>query len=145
VTTFTITTPITVSGASHRSSYGKSRPYYPVQAKEIAVEKIQDVSLCTNIFSTKKSIVLGKINNINDVKKLETFLNDSQGEKLAVNGIYEKKDFEAVKRFQQKYFKDIISPFNGKKTTGIVAQYTRSKINLLNCTKPISKKILNYL
>lgn len=67
--------------------------------------------------------------------KLENFLNSNEDEKLEVNGIYEKADYDAVKRFKQKYFKDIIVPFGGSVTTGIVGPYTRGKINVLNCTR----------
>ncbi len=114
---------------NHYSSYGYLPKYNQLQPNTNTT--------CVSLFTSNINIVLGKINNVDDVKKLETFLNDFQGEKLDVNGIYEQKDFEAVKRFQQKYFTDIISPFNGKQVTGIVAQYTRGKINLLNCAKQI--------
>jgi hypothetical protein len=64
-------------------------------------------------------------NTVDDVKKLETFLNTYEHEKLVVNGIYEKQDVDAVKRWQAKYKSFILDPMKLKKPTGTV--YTLSQ------------------
>jgi len=74
-------------------------------------------------------IKLGAANNPIEVEKLERFLNEFEGENLAVNGIYEQVDFEAVERFQNKYFSDILEPWNHTAPTGYVYITTKKKIN----------------
>lgn len=64
-------------------------------------------------------------NNKEDVKKLEKFLNTYENEKLPVNGVYETKDIEAVKRWQVKYKSFILEPMRLKSPTGTV--YTLSQ------------------
>lgn len=63
-------------------------------------------------------------NDLNEVKKLQTFFNKFEGEKLNLSGIYNKKSFEAVKRFQKKY---------QLKPTGYVYKATLKKINEIYC------------
>lgn len=77
----------------------------------------------------------GKKNNSEEVNKLVTFLNTHEGTNLILDGMYGRKDVEAIKNFQTKYYKDIFSPFLKNKVTGIVGYYTRFKINELNCSK----------
>jgi cysteine-rich repeat protein len=89
--------------------------------------------LCTPYLS--EDINLDKDNTPSEVVKLEEFLNTHEGESLEVNGVYERVDYEAVKRFQQKYLKDIILPWGAKRPTGMVANYTRGKINVLVCAE----------
>ena len=54
-------------------------------------------------------------NLVEDVKKLEIFLNTYEHENLVVNGIYEKQDVDAVKRWQAKYKSFILDPMKLKK------------------------------
>jgi len=76
-------------------------------------------------------------NNPAEVKKLERFLNEFEGENLPVNGIYEQADFDAVSRFQKKYKEDILDPWNYDKATGYVYITTRKKINELYSQKEL--------
>lgn len=73
---------------------------------------------------TTETIRLGRKNNTEQVKLLEQFLNRYENAHLDVNGIYEKADFDAVIRWQEKYADDILKPWGLKKGTGYV--YTRS-------------------
>lgn len=73
---------------------------------------------------TTETIRLGRKNNPEQVKLLEQFLNRYENAHLEVNGIYEKADFEAVIRWQEKHTDDILKPWGLKKGTGYV--YTRS-------------------
>lgn len=97
------------------------------------VPAIPSLSGCSQII--KYPIVLGRDNLRTDVNNLVTFLNTYEGEHLAVDGIYGVEDVAAVKRFQIKYWDEIIAPFGGKVATGTVGNYTRGKINAMNCAK----------
>jgi len=68
-----------------------------------------------------------------DVTDLESFLNRYENENLKINGKFEKEDIEAVKRFQLKYKKDILTPIHLSKPTGEVYNKTLKKINNLYC------------
>lgn len=80
-------------------------------------------------------IKLGANNNPEEVRKLEVFLNQFEGENLIVNGIYEKADFDAVSRFQEKYMADILSPWKHNEATGYVYITTKKQINELYCQR----------
>ncbi len=80
-------------------------------------------------------IKLGAQNNPVEVEKLERFLNEFEGENLVINGIYEQVDFGAVSRFQEKYLKNILSPWSHNKATGYVYITTKKKINELYCER----------
>ncbi len=82
-------------------------------------------STCSTRVTFSSPIDITIENNINDVKKLEVFLNTYEGEKLPVNGIYEKVDVEAVKRWQLKYKTFILDPMRLKQPTGTI--YTLSQ------------------
>jgi uncharacterized repeat protein (TIGR02543 family) len=77
-------------------------------------------------------IFVGNDNNPEEVKKLQEFLNE-QGEKLAVDGSYDADDIAAVKRFQEKYRDQILSPWGLTGATGVVGRTTTAKINLMSC------------
>ncbi len=79
------------------------------------------------------AIYYGRKNDVSEVTKLQLFLNDSEGEKLAVDGKFKLTDRNAVKRFQNKYKSEILTPLNLKSATGDVGGATRGKINKLHC------------
>ncbi len=81
----------------------------------------------------KKSIVLGRRNDINEVAKLEKFLNDFEGESLVVDGYYQREDYMAVKRFQEKYSEGDQFGKKIENIDGVVGPETLRKINLLYC------------
>ncbi len=78
-------------------------------------------------------IKLGRNNNSVEVEKLERFLNEFEEEILPVNGIYEKIDFDAVSRFQEKYMSAVLSPWSHNRATGYVYITTKKKINEIYC------------
>ncbi|MBP6948884.1 MAG: peptidoglycan-binding protein [Candidatus Pacebacteria bacterium] len=81
-------------------------------------------STCATRIALSSPIDIGLKNNPEDVKKLETFLNTYEKEKLVVDGIYGKDDYLAVKRWQAKYKNTILVPMKLKKPTGTI--YTSS-------------------
>lgn len=81
-------------------------------------------STCSTRIALSSPVDFGLKNNPDDVKKIETFLNTYEGEKLKVDGLYAKEDFDAVKKWQTKYKTQILTPVKLKKPTGTV--YTSS-------------------
>lgn len=81
---------------------------------------------------------IGKVNNANEVIKIEMFLNDFEGESLEQDGIYEIADYDAISKFQRKYTNDVLSVWNINQPTGNVYISTRKKINEVYCGKSIS-------
>jgi peptidoglycan hydrolase-like protein with peptidoglycan-binding domain len=85
----------------------------------------------------------GKGNDVKEIIKLQTFLRDYEGEKIAITGVYDDASVAAVKRFQQKYALDILQNSWGLEcTTGCVYITTLTKINDIVCqTQTDFKKI----
>jgi hypothetical protein len=84
-------------------------------------------------------IKFGANNNVEDVVRLQLFLNSYEGERLVVNGIYDMPTFEAVKRFQLAHKDTVLQPwldaglpFDGF-PTGYVYITTLWTINNINC------------
>lgn len=75
----------------------------------------------------------GSDNNSEDVRKLEEFLNEKQGENLIVDGLYGLEDVEAVKRFQEKYKSAVLDVWGVENPTGYVYKTTLLKINSFYC------------
>ena len=73
-------------------------------------------------------------NNVDEVKKLQIFLNKYEGyNQLPSTGYYGAKTRQAVKSFQEKYSAEILSPWDLKQGTGWILQTTLDKINQLYC------------
>jgi len=87
-----------------------------------------------------KDIRPGGRNDTKQVIKLEKFLNTYEGEKLVEGGVYDGTDQAAVKRFQEKYAKDILTPAGLSRGNGLVLSGTRAKINELYCAAQTEKQ-----
>ncbi len=85
-------------------------------------------SSCTTRVTFSSPIDVMLDNNSVDVKKLERFLNEYEGETLLVNGIYETSDIEAVKRWQLKYRTFILDPMRLKQPTGTISVLSQRQI-----------------
>ena len=89
--------------ASNYVTYGKhkdSKCEYPETIALAPTVAAPTDSVCTPYITSY--IKLGSQNDTEDVKRLETFLNNHEGESLPVDGVYGQADFEAVNRFQTK-------------------------------------------
>ena len=91
-----------------------------------------------------KYIKLGADNDPEEVKKLESFLNEYLGVDLPINGIFEEVDYNAVKEFQFRLKNEILAPWleigcllSIDTPTGYVYRTTEWAINNMFC--PISK------
>lgn len=81
-------------------------------------------------------------NNPEEVKKLQTFLNEWIGANIPVTGEYGPLTYNAVKNFQLKYSDEILDPWikvglhkDSKKATGYVYRTTQRMINNLMCPR----------
>ena len=102
------------------------------QEVEIPEEKPKDAPKLCEAYLTKY-IKLGAQNDEFEVRKLEAFLNTYEGESLPMNGVYDKRDELAVKRFQEKYRADVLTPWGMNKPSGFVYKTTLDKINKIYC------------
>jgi hypothetical protein len=59
----------------------------------------------------KEHIHMSHENNPKEVQKLEMFLNEFEHESLEIDGVYDRKDFRAVIRFQEKYMEEVLFPW----------------------------------
>ncbi|MDF1497770.1 MAG: SdrD B-like domain-containing protein [Patescibacteria group bacterium] len=113
--------------------------YQPGEVKGVTDPVVPEVEECNYLF---EYIKFGKDNNPVEVQKLESFLNIFESESLAINGIYEQVDFDAVSRFQEKYFEKVLSPWNHDSATGYVYITTKKRINEIYCERefPLTKE-----
>lgn len=86
----------------------------------------------------KTYIRYGAENDVEDVRKLETFLKEKQGESLVVDGVYGAEDVVAVKRFQQKYASEVLGVWGLSEPTGYVYRTTLMKINSFYCSASVT-------
>lgn len=81
----------------------------------------------------------GGKNNVEQVKKLQTFLNTHEAAGLEVNGTFDQATFDAVKAFQTKYADEILKPWFAKglskdmNASGYVYKTTIRMINKISC------------
>ena len=73
-----------------------------------------------------------------EVLKLQSFLNVFEGENLSYTSVFDEPTFQAVSRFQNKYFYDILEPWGHEAPTGFVYILTKKKINEIYCNTLIS-------
>lgn len=74
------------------------------------------------------------VNDVEEVKKLQEFLNDYMEESLVVSGVFDTETYEAVKRFQQKEKVEVLDPWNNlTEPTGYVYITTLRRINMIKC------------
>ncbi len=75
----------------------------------------------------------GADNNKEEVKKLQIFLNEYEGEQLPVTGFYGEMTLSAVNRLQRKYAEEILTPWGITEPTGYVYITTQRFINDKKC------------
>ncbi|NMB92349.1 MAG: hypothetical protein GYA31_01860, partial [Parcubacteria group bacterium] len=87
-----------------------------------------------------KYIKLGADNDPEEVKKLESFLNEQLGINLPLDGIYDQADYNAVKQFQLLMKDKVLAPWvevgclpNVDTPTGYVYRTTKWTINSFFC------------
>ncbi|MEN9582836.1 MAG: PII-type proteinase [Candidatus Parcubacteria bacterium] len=121
-------------GSSGGSSSGGGSTTLPVPAPApITLPSPGQVlgATCTPLIS--QNLVYGKKNPVNEVKKLQIFLNGNLGLNIPITGFYGTATRNAVKAFQLKYKSEILTPLGLTQPTGNVHNTTRAKINSLSC------------
>ncbi len=98
---------------------------------------------------TKYLRVGSRLNDKQEARLWQAFLNTKEEEKLKIDGIYGKQTESAIKRFQNKYKDFILSPWNLISPTGYTYQSTRAYANkLINCSEGVvtldNGKVINY-
>jgi hypothetical protein len=79
------------------------------------------------------------VNNIqSEVSKLQAFLKNVEKMNVSVTGTYDAQTEAAVRAFQTKYANEILIPWGGTKTSGVVYITTTKKINQIACAQPLS-------
>ena len=93
----------------------------------------QTLGTCSPLLS--ENISLGTVEDEVEVNKLINFLNTQENENLELDGTFDNDDYEAIKRFQQKYDSSVLDVWGLNNPTGYVGRTTRLKINALNCAQ----------
>ncbi len=75
-----------------------------------------------------------RANDAQEVKTLQTFLNEQMAAGLPVTGSFGPSTHAAVKAFQSKHAEQILSPWNLSAPTGFVYLTTQRWINLIHCS-----------
>lgn len=82
---------------------------------------------------------IGNANNVEEVKKLQTFLNEFNGANLPITGFFGPMTFQAVKNLQAKYSNDILKPWDlaglsvNLQPTGYAFKMTQWFVNTHKC------------
>ncbi len=133
---YTLTTSANAASVPSVSSHGVSGQRISVPQPESSPQSAPVTSqICTPYLTGY--IRLGAANDPDQVRKLQTFLNEKQGESLAVDGIYSQADSDAVKRFQAKYHSEILGVWGLSAPTGYIYRTTIMKINSFYCSSSI--------
>jgi hypothetical protein len=95
--------------------------------------------VCSLSLYPTQSIKMGALNNSEQVKLLEQFLNLFEKANLPVDGAYSLADENAVKAWQEKYASEILTPWGATKGTGYVFRTSLAKMRsmfLSQCSSP---------
>jgi hypothetical protein len=85
---------------------------------------------------TKYLKLNSKTNDATEVKLWQAFLNKHMKENLPITGYYSTLTFNAIKRFQQTYAQDVLTPWGISTPTGWTYKSTRAKGNqILGCSE----------
>ena len=95
----------------------------------------QILGVDTCVFRFNDFIMTGglKVNDPEEVMKLQDFLNENLGLNIDVNGIYNQATIDAVKKFQFKHRSTVLDPWGISSPTGNVYLTTRRWLNVEYC------------
>jgi len=72
-------------------------------------------------------------NDTGEVEKLETFLQNTYGTDVTIDGVYDESEFELMKEFQLEYKSEVLDPWGITAPTWYVGTTSVEKINELSC------------
>lgn len=116
-------------GGSSRSS--TPAPAVLGAATTTPLYSLEEIAACDTYLTA--FIKIGQDNDVEQVMRLQRFLNDFEGASLEVNGFYGTTTLAAVHAFQTKYAADILTPWGIGESTGFVYLTTRKKVNEIFC------------
>ncbi|MEK7642663.1 MAG: immunoglobulin-like domain-containing protein [Patescibacteria group bacterium] len=96
----------------------------------LATGEILGATSCSYL---RDHLKMGWNNDPIEMLKLKSFLNVFEAESLSYTNVFDQATFEAVSRFQNKYFTDILEPWGHEAPTGFVYILTKKKINEIYC------------
>ena len=114
---------------SGSSSTGSSRKT-TIVSSATSLPALSDIGSCTYI---KDYLNIKSSNDPAEVTKLQTFLLNSEGIDVAIDGVFDQVTLDAVKAFQTKYIEDVMLPWGLQTASGIVSYTTKKKINEIYC------------
>lgn len=129
-------------GHCYQKTTTEQKPYtikiYPLSETGITPPPTSDQCPYFN-----KYLRLGRKNDTTEVLKWQNFLNTHLKEKLTLTGVYDTETYNAVKRFQETYRPDVLTPWKLKSPTGWTYKTTRMKANqIVGCLeKPVFLEI----
>ncbi len=135
IATSTPTTTPEVTTPTRRTSGGGSRRITPAPTADTAGEVLGAFTgeeSCSTMYLTTY-MRQGMVNNVEEVKKLQTFLNEHMSAGLPVTGFFGPLTHQAVMNFQAKYAKEVLTPWGITAPTGYVFKTTRALINNFKC------------
>ncbi len=125
------------SGSSGGYSSGGGNEYVPLAVATASssngtLGNVLSCPLLTNY------IIPGRVNNSNDISKLQIFLNVNDQANLTVNGILNTATENAIKVFQAKYLSQVMGPWGLNVPSGEVYITTLKEINSITCGTSIT-------
>lgn len=111
-----------------------SYPAGPGAVLGLATSTATDTSISCDQYLTS-FIKPGADNDVEQVKRLQSFLNEFEETNLEVSGIYDASTTAAVHAFQTEHADTILMPWGIKNSTGFVYLTTRKTINDIRCEK----------
>lgn len=97
-----------------------------------------NININTSCVYLKTYLKFGNKNDSAEVTKLQSFLKNTEGLNVDINGTFDQKTFDGVKAFQTKYVVDTMGPWGSKTPTGDVFYTTKNKINEIVCKTKVS-------
>jgi hypothetical protein len=133
-------TPVTtsVSGPSFSGTGGSlSRPLVFIATYASSHSALASTSGSCPLITTSILKIHGT-NDSTNVRRLQTFLKDSENADVTISGTFDEKTEDAVKAFQIKYKDIILAPWGATKASGIAYITTIKKINELACKQGLT-------
>ena len=133
--TTTATTTVTVNPVSNPPSGGGGGGGFSGGRRDISdlLAPQGEILGVTSCMYLRDHLKMGWNNDLIEMLKLKSFLNIFENENLPLNGNFDQQTFDAVSRFQNKYFEDVLVPWGHDAPTGFVYITTKKKINEIYC------------
>lgn len=122
--------PVIAEAQSNSSSGSSSSSTFKRSVPSNILPILTDIGSCTYI---NDYLNINDKNNPTEVTKLQTFLLNTEGIDVGINGIFDESTLAAVKAFQTKYLDEVMLPWGLQTASGIVSYTTKKKINEIYC------------